>query len=99
MAEPFAKSCTWRNVLEPDIDPCFLLGKAPWPQPVNKDAHPVRAAGFFIDPLDFNSQGRPSSPPSCSPIASETRLRVRRISTTGQTPEDQAANCFSASRL
>src|ERR1700739_4944897 len=79
MAEPFAKFRTWPNVLEPDIDVCPLLGEAPWPQPVNKYAHPVRAAGLFIDPLDFNSQGRPSSPPSFIPIAYEQETRLRAI--------------------
>jgi hypothetical protein len=58
MAEPFAEFRAGRNLLEPDIDACPCLCKAPRPKPVHKDARSVRAAGFFIDALDFNSQDK-----------------------------------------
>src|SRR5580698_5376018 len=61
VAEPLAKFRAWRDVLEPEIHMGSLFGKATRPQPVDKYAHSVCGAGFFIDPLDCNSQGRSSS--------------------------------------
>src|SRR3546814_9239662 len=80
MAKPFAESGTWRDVLQPQIDPRLRLGDAARPDSVDENALTIFRRRRLINPLQSNIDAHSAQSLPCGKSAHLKRcFRIWRI--------------------